>query len=189
MREACRRAAAWREEHAGLPPVAVWVNLSPRQFHRSDVVGQVSSVLRETGLDPRCLGLEITERVVMDDADSTIETLRRLKGLGVKLAIDDFGKGYSSLNYVKRFPVDCLKIDHSFVRGISEHPEDLAIVHAVITLGRALGMEVVAEGVETAAQLDLLRGLGCEQGQGYHFARPMPAEEAATFLAGCADLR
>ncbi len=165
------------------PPVAVWVNLSPRQFHRADVVGQVSSVLEETGLDPRCLGLEITESVVVDDAESTIRTLRCLKALGVKLAIDDFGKGYSSLNYVKRFPVDCLKIDRSFVCGIREHPEDLAIVHAVLTLGQSLGMEVVAEGVETAEQLDLLRGLGCEQAQGYHFARPMPGGEVATFLA------
>jgi diguanylate cyclase (GGDEF)-like protein/PAS domain S-box-containing protein len=184
LREACRRAAAWRKEHPEAEPPVVWVNLSPRQFHRADVVGQVSSVLEETGLNPRCLGLEITEGVVMSDAESTVRTLRCLKALGVKLAIDDFGKGYSSLNYVKRFPVDCLKIDRSFVCGIREHPEDLAIVQAVITLGRALGMEVVAEGVETAEQLDLLRGLGCDQGQGYLFARPMPAEEVPAFLAG-----
>ncbi len=139
LREACRRAVSWREEHTGIPPVVVWVNLSPRQFHRADVVVQVSSVLEETGLNPRCLGLEITEGVVMDDAESTIETLRHLKDLGVRLAVDDFGKGYSSLGYVKRFPVDCLKIDRSFVCGICEHPEDLAIVQAVITLGRAPG--------------------------------------------------
>ncbi len=119
----------------------------------------------------------------MDDAESTIETLRHLKDLGVRLAVDDFGKGYSSLGYVKRFPVDCLKIDRSFVCGICEYPKDLAIVQAVITLGRALGMEVVAEGVETQEQLDLLVDLGCAQGQGYHFARPMPGEEVPAFLA------
>ena len=183
MREACRQAVAWRRTRSPADPIAVWVNLSPRQFHRSDIVERVSVVLGETGLDPGCLGLEITERVVMDDAESTIETLRRLRAMGVRLAIDDFGKGYSSLNYVKRFPVDCLKIDRSFVGGIHVHPEDLAIVQAVTTLGRALGMEVVAEGVETAGQLEMLRGLGCDQGQGYHFARPMPAGEAAAFLA------
>ena len=160
------------------------MNLSPCQFHRVDLVAQVSSVLEETCLDPRYLGLEITEGVAMDHAESTIATLRRLKALGVWLAIDDFGKGYSSLNYVKRFPVDSLKVDRSFVSGICEHPGDLAIVQAVVALGSALGMEVVAEGVESPEQLALLRGLGCGQGQGYHFARPMPAEEASLFLAG-----
>ncbi len=189
MREACRQAAEWRRERPGAAPVAVWVNLSPRQFHHADGVGQVSSVLRETGLEPCCLGLEITEDVMMDDAEATIETLKCLKSLGVRLAIDDFGKGYSSLNYVKRFPVDCLKVDRCFVRGICEHPEDLAIVQAVITLGRAFGMEVVAEGVETAEQLDLLRGLGCDYGQGYHFARPMPGGEASALLATHGDPR
>nr|MDP9478110.1 EAL domain-containing protein [Actinomycetota bacterium] len=188
LREACRRAAAWRDERPSAEPVAVWVNLSPRQFHGADVVGRVSSVLEETGLEARCLGLEITEGVAMDDAESTIETLGRLKGLGVRLAIDDFGKGFSSLNYVKRFPVDCLKIDRSFVSGICERPEDLAIAQAVITLGHSLGMEVVAEGVETAEQLDLLRGLGCDHAQGYHLARPMSAEESSAFLAERADL-
>ncbi len=123
----------------------------------------------------------------MDDAESTIETLGRLKGLGVGLAIDDFGKGYSSLNYVKRFPVDRLKMDRSLVGGICERPEDLAIARAVIALGRALGMEVVAEGVETAEQLELLRGLGCDHAQGYHLARPMAAEEVGAFLAERAD--
>ncbi len=186
LREACRRAATWRQERA--ERVAVWVNLSPRQFHGADVVGQVSSVLEETGLEARYLGLEITEGVVMDDAESTIETLGRLKGLGVRLAIDDFGKGFSSLNYVKRFPVDYLKIDRSFVSGICERPEDLAIAQAVVALGHSLGMEVVAEGVETAEQLDLLRGLGCDHAQGYYLARPMAAEESAAFLAERADL-
>lgn len=189
LRQACRQAATWRRERPGDAPVVVWVNLSPRQFHRADVVGQVSSVLEETGVDPRCLGLEITESVVMDGAEATIETLRRLRALGVRLAIDDFGKGYSSLGYVKRFPVDVLKIDCSFVEGLREHPEDLAIVQAVITLGQSLGMKVVAEGVETVEQLDVLRGLGCDYGQGYHFARPMPGEEATAFLATHGDFR
>ena len=166
MREACRQAVAWRKEHPEAEPPVVWVNLSPRQFHRTDVVGQVSSILEQVGLDPSYLGLEITEGVVMDDAESTMGTLERLKPLGVRLAVDDFGKGYSSLGYVKRFPVDALKVDRSFVGGICDHPEDLAIVQAVITLGRALGMAVVAEGVETAEQLILLRGLGCDHSQG-----------------------
>jgi diguanylate cyclase (GGDEF)-like protein/PAS domain S-box-containing protein len=189
LREACRQAVAWQEEKPGCSSVVVWVNLSPRQFHHTDVVGQVSSVLQETRLDPYYLGLEITESVVMDDAESTIETLGRLKGLGVRIAIDDFGTGYSSLSYLKRFPVDALKIDRSFVGGISEHPADLAIAQAVITLGRVLGMEVVAEGVETAEQLDLLRDLGCDHAQGYHLSCPMPAEESSAFLAAHVDPR
>ena len=189
LRQACRQAQAWREEHTAVPSVVVWVNLSPKQFHRADVVGQVSCVLEETGLDPRGLGLEITEGVVMDDAESTIETLRRLKAMGVRLAIDDFGKGYSSLGYVKRFPVDVLKVDRSFIGGICDYPEDLAIVQAVITLTQSLGMEVVAEGVENAEQLEMLRDLGCDQAQGYHLARPMPEHEATVFLMMHGDPR
>ncbi len=183
LREACRRAAAWCEERVAAPPVAVWVNFSPKQFHGADVVGQVSGVLEETGLEAHRLGLEITEGVALGDAESTIETLGQLKELGVRIAIDDFGTGYSSLSYLKRFPVDVLKMDRSFVIGVSERPENLAIAQAIVTLGHSLDMGVVAEGVETEEELEKLRGLGCDEGQGYYFARPMPAEEAEALLA------
>jgi EAL domain-containing protein (putative c-di-GMP-specific phosphodiesterase class I) len=127
------------------------------------------------GLEPGGLCLEITESAVMDDAQSAAESLRALRQLGVSLAIDDFGTGYSSLGYLKRFPIDTLKVDRAFVDGLGEDPEDSAIVAAVVSLGHALGVRVAAEGVETPEQLAELRRLGCDEAQGYYFARPVPA--------------
>jgi EAL domain-containing protein (putative c-di-GMP-specific phosphodiesterase class I) len=128
------------------------------------------------------LVLEITESMIMGDVEYNVDVLRRLKELGVWIAVDDFGTGYSNLGYLKRFPVDMLKLDKSFVSGLGENPEDTAIVEAVLRLGRALGMETVAEGIETAGQLDGLRDLECELGQGYYFSRPLPAYEATNLL-------
>ena len=139
-------------------------------------------MLRETGLDPRLLKLEITESAVVADAETAVETLRGLKALGVGLAIDDFGTGYSSLNYLRHFPVDALKIDRAFVAGLGRDEGDAAIVAAVIGLAHTLGLRVVAEGIETTEQLGLLRGLGCEQGQGYRFGRPQPAAATEALL-------
>jgi diguanylate cyclase (GGDEF)-like protein len=173
LAKACRQARAWQEQYAD-PPV-VSVNLSARQFQRPDLVEVIAFMLRETGLDPALLKLEITESAVMADAETAVATLRRLKELGVGLAIDDFGTGYSSLNYLRRFPVDALKIDKAFVAGLGRDTGDEAIVEAVIGLAHTLGRQVVAEGIETAEQLGLLRAMGCEQGQGFRFGQPEPA--------------
>jgi EAL domain-containing protein (putative c-di-GMP-specific phosphodiesterase class I) len=132
--------------------------------------------LEETGLDARSLKLEITESIAVDDVESTIATLRELKQLGVALAVDDFGTGYSSLSYLKRFPIDVLKIARPFVEGLGRDPEDTALVRATIAFARAFGLDVTGEGVETAEQLAQLLEMGCDTGQGYYFAKPMPGE-------------
>jgi diguanylate cyclase len=180
LNEACREARGWQT--LGLPAVKVTVNLSARQFRERDLLGTVRGALSSAQLDPNCLELELTESVVMEDADSTITTLENLSNLGVTLAIDDFGTGYSSLSYLKRFPIDKLKIDQSFVRGVNNDPEDAAITSAIIALARSLNVKVIAEGVETEEQLAFLREHGCEEGQGFYFARPVPGNEFTRFL-------
>ena len=190
--EACARACEWREEAsrggASGPGPTVWVNLSARQVQEPGLIGSVSEALAASGLDPECLGLEITESVAMDagglSAQRTAETLQALKDLGVKLAIDDFGTGYSSLSYLKRLPVDSLKIDRSFVAGLTRENEDRAIVSAVIDLARAIGLRVTAEGVETTEQLRILAELGCHHAQGYGISRPLTREAVRGFLGG-----
>jgi len=178
---ACRQAAAWRRDHGDRAPV-VCVNLSAREFQDPELAAAVSRALRDAGLDPAGLELEITEGVLMGDAPGTLATLWQLKDLGVGLAVDDFGTGYSSLAYLKRFPVDTLKVDKAFVDGLGTDAEDTAIVGAVVGLAHALGLAVVAEGVETAAQAAGLIRLGCTLAQGYHFARPLPAAALAALL-------
>jgi EAL domain-containing protein (putative c-di-GMP-specific phosphodiesterase class I) len=159
------------------------VNISAKQLQRpAELLSELTSILGKTELAPRSLVLEITESMLMGDAEHNVEVLRKLKDLGVSIAVDDFGTGYSNLAYLKRFPVDWLKVDKSFVDGLGENPEDTAIVEAVISLGRAMGMQTVAEGIETTGQADLLRTLGCELGQGYYFSEPLPAHEAYAFL-------
>jgi EAL domain-containing protein (putative c-di-GMP-specific phosphodiesterase class I) len=152
------------------------VNLSARQFQHASLVEDVADALRESGLPPAQLKLEITESAAMKAGIGTIQVLQALKGLGVLLAIDDFGTGYSSLAYLKRFPVDTLKVDRSFVSGMGDNPQDSAIVQSIIMLARTLGLSVTAEGIETVAQLDELRGYACTEGQGFLFAHPQPAE-------------
>jgi EAL domain-containing protein (putative c-di-GMP-specific phosphodiesterase class I) len=159
------------------------VNISARQFQHPELTQDVARMLQHSGLEPHSLQLEITESVVMEDAHSTLDTLRKLEGLGVELAIDDFGTGYSSLAYLKRFPVSVLKIDRSFVETLGEDPEDAAIVSGIISLAHDLGMEVVAEGVETAKQFAYLQGLGCDMAQGNYFSEPLPPEAAGALLA------
>lgn len=181
LREACRQTRSWRD--AGLPEVVVAVNLSTMQFRRGDIAERVAAALDASGLEAARLELEITESAVMHDADAAVGMLRRLKGLGVQLAIDDFGTGYSSLSYLKRFPVRRLKIDQGFVRGLPADSDDAAIVEAVISLGRSLGLEVIAEGVENRAQLEFLTRCGCDQIQGYLFSPPLPAADFARLLA------
>jgi len=180
LQEACRQNSAWQQ--AGLPPISVSVNLSPIQFRHAGLVQSVAAALQQANLDPACLELELTESFVMHDAERINIAMQSLKALGVDIAVDDFGTGYSSLSYLKRFPVDRLKVDKSFVRDIDSDPDDAAIVRAIITLGHALGLKVVAEGVETRAHLEFLQQHGCDELQGYYFSRPVPAAEMEALL-------
>jgi EAL domain-containing protein (putative c-di-GMP-specific phosphodiesterase class I) len=150
----------------------VSVNLSARQLERDRIVDDVRHALTETGLDPHLLILELTETALMNNVQASLARLRRLKALGVRIAIDDFGTGYSSLAYLRQFPIDVLKIDQSFVASMVESPESAALVHTLVQLGKVLGLETVAEGIETEAQRTLLRAEGVDIGQGYLFARP-----------------
>ncbi len=181
LRRACMENAA--RQRAGQTPIPVSVNLSPRQLMQENFVELVADALAVGGLEPRYLELEITETMVMRDVEQSLATLHRLKRLGIAISIDDFGTGYSSLNYLKRFPVDTLKIDRSFVNDIAIDADDAAIVKAVISLGHILHLEVVAEGVETEAQRAFLMHNGCDQAQGYLFARPLPEQEFIRFCA------
>lgn len=191
LRAACAEAARWT------PPLMLSVNLSPLQFRQPDLAGDIERILAETGLDPRRLDLEVTEGLLIGDADHALAVLRRLKALGIQISMDDFGIGYSSLSYFRLFPFDKVKIDQSFVREMSENMAARAIIRAVIGLGRSLGMRVIAEGVETAEQLEVLKEEGCDLIQGYLISRPQPitwfeswlidrAEDAAPRLRACA---
>jgi diguanylate cyclase (GGDEF)-like protein/PAS domain S-box-containing protein len=182
LREACRQAQAWQALRRDGPPLIISVNISARQFAQPDLVAQVAAVLADSGLDPACLRLEITESTAMQDVDSAIAICHALKRLGVELAIDDFGTGYSSLSWLRRFPVDTLKIDRSFVTELASEREAAAVVRAVTTLAHDLGMRVTAEGIETAAQAMTAVALHCDHAQGYHFARPQAAGAIAKVL-------
>ena len=180
LRESCRQNRAWQD--AGLPSISIAVNISSLQFRGGQLEANVRSALDDTGMSAECLELELTEGILMGGANETVETLKRLSEMGVKLAIDDFGTGYSSLSYLKRFPIDKLKIDQSFVRDIVSDLDDLAIANAVISMGHSLRMSVIAEGVEHAEQLEILKNEGCDEVQGYHFSVPLPANEFAELL-------
>ncbi len=180
LREACRQNRAWQA--AGLPPLPVAVNLSAVQFRHGGLAEAVAAALAESGLEPRYLELELTESILMSDTARTLETLGQLREMGVGLSIDDFGTGYSSLFYLKRFPIQKLKIDRSFVRDLAANADDRAIAAAVVSLGRSLRLRVIAEGVESIDQLSILREQGCDEVQGYLLARPLPAEEFAAAL-------
>ncbi|MFP5389993.1 MAG: putative bifunctional diguanylate cyclase/phosphodiesterase [Gammaproteobacteria bacterium] len=180
LREACRQNRAWQD--AGLPALRVAVNLSAYQFRQKDLPEFVAAVLVDTGMDPACLELEVTESVVMHNPVEAARILERLHAQGIHISVDDFGTGYSSLSYLKQFRLDTLKIDRSFVRDISSDADDAAIVRSVIALAHSLRLQVIAEGVETHAQLDYLRELGCDQYQGYLRSKPVPAEQFEALL-------
>lgn len=182
LREACRQMQFWRQQGLALQTLAV--NLSPRQFRQADLVQQVREALHDSGLPAEHLELEITEGTLIENLEQTQATLAALKGLGLKLAIDDFGTGYSSLAYLRRFPLDKLKIDQSFMQGVPEDQANLEIAATIVGLARSLKLRVLAEGVETQEQLQALRQLGCEQGQGYLFSRPLSAVQLAHWLRG-----
>jgi diguanylate cyclase (GGDEF)-like protein/PAS domain S-box-containing protein len=180
LREACRQAVAWQDD--GLPELCMAVNLSAVQFKRGDVEQSVIHALEDSGFNPALLELELTESILIQNVEGVLASVKRLKLLGVKLSIDDFGTGYSSLSYLKRFDIDKLKIDQSFVRDLATDPDDAAIVRAIIQMARSLNLRTIAEGVETVEMLHQLRVFQCDEAQGYHFARPMPADEFAGYL-------
>ena len=179
LAQACRQARRW---HQRGHQVDVSVNVSALQLESDDFYDDVRRALRETGLDPRALTLEITESALMRDAQKAVERLSALKTLGIALAIDDFGTGYSSLSYLRQFPIDVLKIDRSFVSGVGGSTEGGALVHTMVQLGQALRLRTVAEGIETEAELAVLQAEGCVDGQGFLFARPLPAAEVERFF-------
>ncbi|MFL9932548.1 EAL domain-containing protein [Paraburkholderia sp. RL18-103-BIB-C] len=182
LREACRQNKAWQDE--GLPPTRVSVNLSARVFQQRDITKLVMQVLTETGLEPKYLELELTESTIMRNAEEAVSMLNELHALGIGLAIDDFGTGYSSLSYLKRFPVDRLKIDRSFVSDIGVSGDDETITSAIIALAHSLKLHVIAEGVETSAQLDFLKERACDEMQGFYFARPLSTDAISELLQG-----
>jgi diguanylate cyclase (GGDEF)-like protein/PAS domain S-box-containing protein len=180
LQTACQQNKAWQMQ--GLPPIVVSVNVSPRQFVQDNIVRTVAEALDQSALAPQYLQLELTESLVMHDAEKFVTMLRDIKNLGVQIAVDDFGTGYSSLSYLKRFPVDHLKIDQSFVKDLAEDADDAAIVQAIIALGHKLGLKVIAEGVETEQQFNYLRRSGCDEMQGFHFCKPMIASDLAEIM-------
>jgi diguanylate cyclase (GGDEF)-like protein len=180
LAEACRQHREWMQQ--GLPSLRLGINISALQFHQADFVKRVKRMLSEPGVDPAFLEFELTESMVMRKASSVLDMLHELKAAGVRLALDDFGTGYSSLGYLSRFPIDRLKIDQSFVRGVDQIPVNASILRAITALAKSLSLHVVAEGVETEAELNVVRECGCDESQGYLHSRPMPAERFAAWL-------
>jgi diguanylate cyclase (GGDEF)-like protein len=189
LKEACTQVRNWQQAYPLQPPLAVSVNLSPRQFQDPNLVDDIIRILRETEFEPSRLQLEITETAAMKDAESAIAMLQRLKSIGIRLAIDDFGTGYSSLAYLKRFPIDCLKVDKAFVSGLGRDPGDTAIIRSVMRFAKSMNLTVTAEGIETADQAENLRALHCDHGQGYFFAEPQPSVRMEALIATAAAAR
>ncbi|AEG50201.1 response regulator receiver modulated diguanylate cyclase/phosphodiesterase with PAS/PAC sensor(s) [Sphingobium chlorophenolicum L-1] len=180
LRTACRQNAEWQAQ--GLPPMRTAVNLSAQQFYRGNIVKTVARVLEESGLEPKWLELELTETLTLDESETTIEIMNGLKNLGVGLTLDDFGTGWSSLSYLRRFPLDRIKIDRSFMRDVTTHENAAAVVHSILNLAQSLGLTCIAEGVETAEQLQYLKQQLCSEMQGFFFSHPLPAAEMPTLL-------
>jgi EAL domain-containing protein (putative c-di-GMP-specific phosphodiesterase class I) len=184
LETACTQAAAWQRAGHRL---RIGVNLSPSQFRSGDLANSVALALARTKLDPTSLELEVTEDILLHDEKAALATFLKIQALGVRLVFDDFGTGYASLSYLKKFPLDGLKIDRSFVLGLLTNPDDAAIVRSTIGLSRQLGLSVIAEGIENQATADFLTTMGCEEGQGYCFGKPMPAADfAKTFMCSTA---
>ncbi|MFY9329845.1 MAG: EAL domain-containing protein [Georgfuchsia sp.] len=187
LREACRQNLQWIKQ--GIAKVTVAVNVSAIQFRQNDYVKRVKQILDETGLNPAFLELELTENIMLDDKQVMIEKLHNLKQHGILLSLDDFGTGYSSLNYLRQFPIHRLKIDQSFVRDLPNNKDSIAITSAIVALGTSLGLRIIAEGVESAAQADFLNTLGCDDAQGYFYSKPMPGNEIAAWIRERAKYR
>jgi diguanylate cyclase (GGDEF)-like protein len=187
VREACRQGRAWQD--AGFLPLRIAVNLSASQFRASNLVELIRSALDAANFDPRSLEVEITETAVMSDPEESIRTLERLSEMGVLISVDDFGTGYSSMSYLRRLPIDRLKIDRSFINEITARADDASIVQAIVSLAHSLRLKVIAEGVETIAQLDFLKSIGCDQYQGFYFSRPLPVPEFETLMRSLQEKR
>ena len=184
LNAACRRTKGWQQRYPRSAPLRVIVNFSAKQLRHPSCVENIEEALRESGLGARSLSLDVTESAFIDALEGDALLLQRIENLGVGISIDDFGTGYSSLSYLKWLPADVLKIDKSFVKGIGENAEDTAIARMVVELAHTLGMEVIAEGVETNGHVALLEEMGCDMAQGFHFERPLPHEAASEFLLG-----
>ena len=180
LREACGQARAWIDQ--GLPSTAMAVNVSAVQFRDEHFLEGIYAALRETGLDPAFLELELTESALMKQPELAVSILQNLRDKGVAVSVDDFGTGYSSLSYLKKLPLDILKIDQSFIHQLDDNPDDAAIAVAIISMGQSLNLRIIAEGVETAEDLAFLRAHGCDEVQGFYFSRPVPAEQFARLL-------
>jgi EAL domain-containing protein (putative c-di-GMP-specific phosphodiesterase class I) len=187
LETACRQVKQWHDSE--WPGLRVAVNLSPREVDRGDAVESIQNALDRSGLPPECLEIEVTERVLLDDVERVATTFEEIKNLGVRLCIDDFGTGYSSLSYLQNYPFDVLKIDRAFVHGAIGHEGGVSLLRAINSMAESLHLDVVAEGVETQEQMDLLNELGCGFAQGFYFCRPMSAErlEEGDLLAGLRD--
>ena len=183
LREACRQLADWKSSLPDIEDLAVNVNLSSKQFSVPDLVPYIERVLEETDLEPERLRIEITESALIESAELAAGTLLQLQKLGIQISLDDFGTGYSSLSYLQRFPIDTLKIDRSFVSRMESDPENLEIARTIVTIGRNLGKNVVAEGIETVEQLELLRQLQCDHGQGYLFSKALAPSDLVEWFA------
>jgi diguanylate cyclase (GGDEF)-like protein/PAS domain S-box-containing protein len=184
VHESCRRLREWQKTNPAAASLTVAVNLSCKEFLQIDLAEQIAATLASTGLEPRCLKLEITESHIMENSTMAITIMERLRACGVELSLDDFGTGYSSLSYLHRLPVSYLKVDRSFINGLTDSPENAEIVYTIVKLGQNLKMKVIAEGIETADQLRYLEQINCEYGQGYHFSKPLDAEKAKTLIEG-----
>jgi EAL domain-containing protein (putative c-di-GMP-specific phosphodiesterase class I) len=180
--EAARQARRWQSEFPTSHPLSISVNISGRRFLQKDLADYIKSVLKETGVNPECLKLEITESAIIENVENATETLKKIKELGIQVSLDDFGKGYSSFNYLQQFPVDVLKIDHSFISTM-DSPKNLQIVNSMIVLANSLGLKVVAEGVENGEQIIQLSGMDCQYVQGFLFSKPLPLAAATALLA------
>ncbi|HYM56962.1 MAG TPA: EAL domain-containing protein, partial [Solirubrobacteraceae bacterium] len=183
LEEACAQAAHWTAAHRGEQAFVIAVNLSPVQLTRSEFTDDIKAAIELTGDPPACLWLEVTENAVLEQMASTITTLEAIKALGAKIVLDDFGTGYASLQSLRRFPIDGVKIDKSFIAGLARNRSDLAIVSGIADIAAGLGLQVVAEGVETAQQVQVLRDLNCPLVQGMHFSGPVAPEEVPGLLA------
>jgi diguanylate cyclase (GGDEF)-like protein len=184
LREACRQAGEWRRALPAAPPFSVSVNVSARQLAQPDLVANVAHALADAGLEPPSLRLELTESALLADPDAALDVLLALQAVGVRLDLDDFGTGYSSFRYLHRFPIDAVKIDRSFVRGVNQDARNAAIMRTLVVLAETLGMQVVAEGIETPEEMFQVRGIRCGLGQGFYFSTPLDADAAAQALEG-----
>jgi EAL domain-containing protein (putative c-di-GMP-specific phosphodiesterase class I) len=182
IRNACAQLRAWQDRVPALAGITLSVNVSGRQFRRNEIVEMLARVVREAGVDPRFIAVEVTESVLMDDVEASAAKLSRLRDMGIQIHVDDFGTGYSSLSYLHRFPITAVKIDRSFVAGLPGHHESEEVIKAIVSIAESLDFDVIAEGIEQKAQAEKLQELRCRYGQGFHLARPLAADDVVKWV-------